>query len=313
VVVLNKKAPYESDGVANTGQANDQPLITIGIPFFNPGRAFSDAIRSVFAQSYSNWELILVDDGSTDGSLELALRIRDPRVKVISDGLSLGLAARLNQINQMAKGEYIARMDADDIMHPDRIAAQIKYMLAHPYVDVVGTGVFFLDHENRVVGIRLTDRVPESLLDALRKPWLVHGTIMAKRQWFLKNPYNPKFLRGEERELFLRTFTFTRFGLIKKLLYGWRFKSTHTLRKYLSSFHYERQALLQHGPKLLGWPITLSLLLRSFAKVLITTSLFEIGGKELIYRHAFAPVPDSTRKMLEDVIKYVCSYPVPGW
>ena len=96
-------------------------LVTIAIPFYNPGPAFEDAIKSVFAQTYTNWELLLVNDGSTDDSLEKALAIKDSRVQVINDGKNLGLGARLNQIAQLASGEYLARMDADDIMHPERI------------------------------------------------------------------------------------------------------------------------------------------------------------------------------------------------
>src|SRR5690606_22420882 len=119
----------------------------------NPGTAFVDAIRSVFVQTHSNWELILIDDGSTDQSLDLALKIRDSRVRVISDGKHKGLPTRLNEITASASGEYIARMDADDVMHPERLEKQVKFLLSHPSCDVVGTGVFFIDKNGTPVGI----------------------------------------------------------------------------------------------------------------------------------------------------------------
>src|SRR3990172_8588478 len=94
------------------------PLLTIGISFYNAERTLGDAIRSVFAQNICEWELILIDDGSKDRSLNIAKAIVDPRVRVISDGKRMTLAPRLNQIAALAKAPLLARMDADDFMHP---------------------------------------------------------------------------------------------------------------------------------------------------------------------------------------------------
>src|SRR5690554_4188978 len=94
----------------------DLPSVSIGIPFFNAEAYLLDAIKSVFAQTHQNWELILLDDGSTDRSLEIARSIDDPRVRVYSDGQNKHLAARLNEIARLARYEYLARMDADDLM-----------------------------------------------------------------------------------------------------------------------------------------------------------------------------------------------------
>jgi len=107
--------------------AERKPLVSVGIPFLNPGPYLDLAVRSVFAQTYPNWELILVDDGSTDGSYERATAIQDPRVRVLRDGQNKGLPARLNEIVRLAKGELVARMDADDAMHPLRLAKQVGF------------------------------------------------------------------------------------------------------------------------------------------------------------------------------------------
>ncbi|MCW1511070.1 glycosyltransferase family 2 protein, partial [Acinetobacter baumannii] len=98
-------------------------MISIGIPFYNAENFLANAIQSVINQSFKDWELILVDDGSTDKSLDIAREFekKDNRIKVISDGLNLKLPARLNQIITISKYDFIARMDADDIMHPDRL------------------------------------------------------------------------------------------------------------------------------------------------------------------------------------------------
>src|SRR5687768_7329955 len=105
------------------------PLVTIGLPFLNPGHRFEYALKSVFAQSFKDWELLLVDDGSTDQSLSIAERVNDPRVKYIHDGNNRGLPCRLNQITESASGRILIRMDADDLMHPTRVERLVHCLL----------------------------------------------------------------------------------------------------------------------------------------------------------------------------------------
>ena len=85
------------------------PSVTVGIPFRNAESTLPEAIASVFAQEHEDWELVLVDDGSTDRSGQLAGQVRDPRVFVINDGRQLGLSARLNQIAAQARGGCVQR------------------------------------------------------------------------------------------------------------------------------------------------------------------------------------------------------------
>lgn len=103
-------------------------LITIAIPAYNCEEYIDYAIQSVINQTYKNWELLLLDDGSTDGTLKkLKTYQTDNRIKVISDGLNKGLVFRLNQSIDLAHGQYYARMDADDIMSIHRIQYQIDF------------------------------------------------------------------------------------------------------------------------------------------------------------------------------------------
>lgn len=101
-------------------------MITIGIPFYNAEAYLADAIKSVLAQTFKEWELILVDDGSSDNSLKIAKEFekKDSRIRVISDGLNKKLPARLNQIINKARFNIIARMDADDLMDIERSEKQ---------------------------------------------------------------------------------------------------------------------------------------------------------------------------------------------
>jgi glycosyltransferase involved in cell wall biosynthesis len=87
-----------------------QPLVSIGMPVFNCERTLSTAIQSILNQTYSNWELIIIDDGSRDKTLEVANSFRDPRIEVINDGQNQRLPIRLNQAIALSRGKYFARI-----------------------------------------------------------------------------------------------------------------------------------------------------------------------------------------------------------
>src|SRR5262249_40560694 len=131
-----------------------KPDLTVGISFKNPGPHFALALKSVFAQSFTNWELLLIDDGSTDGSLEFAETLRDPRVHVFSDGTCKGLSARLNELVSMAGGRYFVRMDADDAMHPNRLLRQLDSLEKNGRSTVIGTAAYSIDENSRIIGFR---------------------------------------------------------------------------------------------------------------------------------------------------------------
>src|SRR5690606_5073350 len=135
--------------------------ISIGIPFFNAECYLEGAIKSIIQQSLKDWELILVDDGSTDNSLDIARYFaqKDTRIRVISDGLNKKLPYRLNQIIKESKGEYIARMDADDLIHPDRLKIQLEFLENNKNFDLVSAGIISINDKNQIKGIRKVDKV----------------------------------------------------------------------------------------------------------------------------------------------------------
>ncbi|QIO04551.1 glycosyltransferase family 2 protein [Acinetobacter shaoyimingii] len=181
--------------------------VSIGIPFYNAEKFFSDAIQSVLYQTYQNWELILIDDGSTDKSLEIANRFaeKDSRIRVISDGQNRKLPARLNQLIELSQYDYIARMDADDLMHPERLEQQIRYMSEHD-IDVLGTSYYTIDKNNQVVDKRIFDIQSFTKKDFFNGNYYIcHPSILAKKAWYLKNKYNENADRAEDYELWLRS------------------------------------------------------------------------------------------------------------
>ena len=206
-------------------------MVTIGLPFYNAEKYLALAIESVLQQTYTDWELLLLDDGSTDNSLSIAQSYaqKDSRIKVISDGKNKNLATRLNELPSLAQGLYLARMDADDIMHSARIERQLAVLKAHPEIDVLGTNAYIINDENAVTSTRYP-LTPKNTLTRVKS--FIHPTIIAKKQWFLENPYDTKALRMEDAELWYRTHSKYHFVRLNEPLLFYREVGNNYYKKY---------------------------------------------------------------------------------
>lgn len=210
-------------------------LVSIGIPFYNAEKYLAQAIFSVFNQTYQNWELILLDDGSTDTSLSVAGNFTDSRIKIISDGKNKGLPYRLNQLSEITTGYYYVRMDADDIMHPNRLEQQINYLETNKDVDVIGSGYYAIDENNNIIGKYNANQNLYDIKSLLKKGGFVHPSIMGKTSWFKQNPYDSSMNRMEDFELWLRTIEHSSFYNMKEALLFYRTEEISTYKKYIKT------------------------------------------------------------------------------
>ena len=226
--------------------------ITVGLPVYNSSLYLADAIQSIVNQSFMDWELLVVDDGSTDDSVTIARSFADSRIKVFTDGKNMGQSARLNQICQMATGKYLARMDADDIMTVDRLQTQYEFLESNPQVDLVSSYAYSIDIHNNPCGIRGSSRMPKTLQEAVRGFPIVHPTVMAQREWFATNPYNEKLFRVQDYELWLRTMNTSKFAVIERPLLFYREIGIPYKNKYLRSSAEIRSVLSQQYDRRLG-------------------------------------------------------------
>lgn len=288
------------------------PKVTIGLPFHNPGRWFLAAISSIFAQDFDDWELLLVDDGSTDSSLRLARKITDERVTVLSDGCNRGLASRLNQIAQLAQGEYLARMDADDMTHSKRISKQVQYLDRHPEIDVLGTGAYVIDSANHITGIRYLHLCDPTPLSVLQRGFFVHPTVMARTDWFRHHPYDEGMLRAQDKELWSRTCRISTFEMIPEPLHFYRESDTFSLTKYSQSCRYDRAILSKYGPAEIGWLRTSTLILASHLKELTYHCLAMAGCEQMMVRRRNRQLSEQERVTAAKEIGSIVKTPVTG-
>jgi glycosyltransferase involved in cell wall biosynthesis len=225
----------------------DTPLVSIGLSFRNARSSLAMSIRSVQNQTFRDWEMILVDDGSDDdsGSIAATFAAKDARITFKSDGKRLGLPSRLNQIIALSRGPFFARMDSDDLCFPARLESQLAILSLTPELDLVGGRALVFRDDGELLG-RLPFR--ETHAEIVSNPWnwipLVHPTWLGRRSWFLRFPYDPRFKKAQDQELLLRSFSQSRFHCCLEPVLAYR-QDRLSMSKIIATRYYHGRALLQ--------------------------------------------------------------------
>lgn len=216
-------------------------IISIGIPFYNAEKYLEYAICSVLAQTYEFWELLLIDDGSSDNSLAIAniYAENDSRIRVISDGKNMKLPYRLNQFIEESTGDFIARMDADDIMHPERLEKQLSFLETNKCYDLVSTGLVSIDNNNKVKGYRKVGSLYDDFSSIRTSYPIVHPSVMARKSWFDRNKYSEKYPRAEDFELWTKAISKEDFkmAVLPDLLLYYREEGNLSVDKILNTYN----------------------------------------------------------------------------
>ncbi|MBN1759673.1 MAG: glycosyltransferase [Chitinispirillaceae bacterium] len=200
------------------------PLISVIMAVHNEERHLDAAIRSVLSQTEPNFEFIIIDDHSTDGSTAILEKCDDPRITVIHNDENIGLTVSLIKGLECAKGEYIARMDADDQSLPHRFETQLRFLKSHPDHAMVGSSYYRIDDGGKIVGIVpvLTDST--ALREGLQQQnWFCHGSALIRRHVLEQvNGYNPLYRYAQDYDLWLRIAERYHMANIGEPLYSWR-------------------------------------------------------------------------------------------
>ncbi len=184
---------------------NMSPVISVIIPVYNGAQYVTEAISSVLAQTFNDWELIIIDDGSTDETLTLLNQFQDARIKIISRE-HRGLIASLNEGLALAQGEFIARLDADDICLPYRFEKQLV-VFANPEIALVGSWAYKIDADGQEFGVM---SYPPADYHSIKKYFLKHNpfiqsSVMMRRSALqVVGGYSPRFKVAEDYELWSR-------------------------------------------------------------------------------------------------------------
>jgi len=185
------------------------PLISVILPVYNAEKFLNESINSILEQTYTHFELIIVNDGSTDTSQSIIDHYSDPRIRKINHTQNKGLVASLNEAINNAEGDFIVRMDADDIAFKDRVQKQVQYLLDHPAIDIVGThAVFFETNTQSPMAnweLDLNTITPSSIKKALTwENCMIHPSICMRSEIAKSLLYNEHQKNYEDYDLWLR-------------------------------------------------------------------------------------------------------------
>ena len=184
--------------------------ISILMGIYNCASTLNEAIDSILAQTYTNWELILCDDCSTDDTYKIAEEYRQKypdKIILLKNEKNSRLAFTLNRCLEAATGEFVARMDGDDISFPDRFEKQVAFLRSHPDIVLVGTAMQRFSDDGSLGAIAYCEEFPDK--DTPYKKGLVfnHATIVAYRDTYNKlggYTVSPRTVRGQDRDLWYR-------------------------------------------------------------------------------------------------------------
>lgn len=235
------------------------PLVSVVMPVYNAEKYLESAIESILKQTFQNFEFIIINDGSTDGS-EIILKKYgqiDARIRLCRSKHQ-GISPSLNMGCNLAQGKYIVRMDADDISFPERIAKEVEYMDAHPEIGILGTAEELIDKDGKVIGKKYFPALPGFIKwSIILGGWCIsHPTVMMRRD--VVEPlhfYRDEIFSGQDYDLWSRAIFVTQITNIPDILLQRRiWAGNHTFKDHqantqtvIKAMHLAIRRLLERG------------------------------------------------------------------
>lgn len=162
------------------------PKVSVLMPVYNAEKYLDEAVGSVLKQTLTDFEIVVIDDGSIDHSIAILEEYRDPRIRIFRNEKNIGVARTVNRGLELCQGEYIARMDADDISLPDRLARQCQFLVENPQISMVGTDILRIDNFGNPLVEQFKNPHSWGAIKwhLLINNCLAHPTIMTRRDFF---------------------------------------------------------------------------------------------------------------------------------
>jgi glycosyltransferase involved in cell wall biosynthesis len=226
------------------------PLVSVIIPFYNAYETLPLALASLLAQTYEEWEAVMVDDGSTDKSMKLVEKMTDPRFRLFRLERNMGRGAARQIALDHTKGDFLSMLDADDWLYPDKLETQVEFAEQHPGIAVVSAGMAIVDKSNTLVGVRgrAAGASPDVFepMERLARPPICHAPSLIRMDAARKASYDPRFIRGEDADYLFSILAEHRFSVLPRITYAYTEFNSVNLNDLLTSHASERQFYLKY-------------------------------------------------------------------
>lgn len=254
-----------------------RPLVTVMLPCFNAEATLPLALASLAAQSLDDWECVCLDDGSTDNTwrlLSLAAR-GEPRLRLERFPENRGRGAARQRVLELARGKYLAFLDSDDWMYPERIACEVRWLEADARIAAVSVCAAVTDGPDRLVGVqRPRASHPLPVVTAFERPVpppLLFPTSMIRTDLARQTGFDPAFRRSQDSDFLIRALLGKHYALASEVLYAYSQASAASLERTLEGYRYRMRAHLRH---LKTYPVR------------VARTIAETGLKMIAYRAA---------------------------
>jgi glycosyltransferase involved in cell wall biosynthesis len=198
----------------------ESPKVTVVIPVYNREKYIADAIDSILAQTFTHFELLVIDDGSTDKTQEVIQSYHDPRIRLVCNETNEGIPKTRNKGIRLARGEYLAFLDSDDWAYPERLAKQVAFLDSHPDYVAVGAWIEWMDEEGRY--LRRAKRKPvlpdEIAAQRLFQQGIENSTSMARTAVLREYGHQEQYDVSEDFDLWARIAAKHKLATLPKIL-----------------------------------------------------------------------------------------------
>ena len=238
-------------------RATSKPLISVVMPTFNAEIYIARAIESILGQSFTNFELVIVDDCSTDKTLSIARKYAtsDKRIRIVRNEKNLKIAKSLNRAVKISKSDIIARMDADDISDPRRLELQYRVLKLRPKVAVVGANMIVVDEKGEVISKRRYPTESKELKKVLfRYSAFAHPVVMFRKRVFEEfGGYIENVFPVEDLDLWFKIGSKYQFATVPRFLLKYTLYTTSSSHKNLKSIEFLGLKVKLNAIKNLGY------------------------------------------------------------
>lgn len=224
--------------------------VSILMPVYNASAYLQEAIESIINQTFTDWELIIINDGSTDKSAEICKYFNDTRIRYFEHKENCKLIATLNEGIDLCKGQYIARMDADDISMPKRLEKQLAFLENNPDYILVGTNAYVIDQHEKIIGKIINPESNNFLqVSLLFTTPFVHPSIMIRTHILKQNKYSTQYIHSEDQELWMRIACLGKIANLKSMLFKYRIHNTNVSVQHQLLQQQNSYSLISNGLK----------------------------------------------------------------